>query len=550
MGKFLRKKTALDYNDVNNATLDERHVREKRKSQYLFAGLVALITFLVYLACLQNEFVNWDDSTYVTENPFIRTLNLSFLKFAFSSFYASNWHPLTWISHALDYAIWGLNPLGHHLTNNILHAINAFVVVVLVAGIIQAAKERMPAKGASPFLDEQRVLIAGCVTGLLFGLHPLRVESVAWIAERKDLLCALFFLLSILMYAGNATIVKGEEDHKDSSARVYSKQYLFSFGFFVLALLSKPMAVTVPFVLLILDWYPFKRIRSLKTCRAALVHKLPFMTLSIISSIVTIQAQKTTGAIASMEAVPLSTRVLVAVHSLMTYVGKMILPLNLVPYYPYPQNVSALSAENLLSIFLVVVITVACVVVAKRQKIWLAVWGYYVLTLIPVLGIIQVGGQSMADRYTYLPSLGPFLIIGLVVAWISKKVNKLRKWGVTVKLVSISFAMFLIISTTYLTFKQIGIWKDSMTLWSYVITKEPVSVPIAYYNRGIIFSKMGSFHQAVEDFNNAIALRHSFADAYYNRGMVFYLMGRFDKAMADFQKACDFGDRDGCNKIW
>jgi hypothetical protein len=223
-------------------------VKRTWNTEYYVAAAVALLTLLVYLPALQNEFVDWDDNVYIFDNPYIRSLDMAFFKWAFWGFHAANWHPLTWASHALDYAVWGLNPLGHHLTSISLHALNTFLVVALVTRLLDAYNT----KQNRPALNDRMVLIAAATTGLLFGLHPVHVESVAWVSERKDVLCALFFLLSLLSYLS----------YVSSNTQ---KTYLLSLGFFVLALLSKPMAVTLPVVLLILDWYPYGRIRSFKT---------------------------------------------------------------------------------------------------------------------------------------------------------------------------------------------------------------------------------------------------------------------------------------------
>ena len=320
---------------------------KKQDFKYYAAGAVSLMTFLVYLSALQNDFVGWDDGTYVVENPFIRSLNGALLKWAFLDFYASNWHPLTWISHALDYAVWGLNPLGHHLTNNILHAVNTFLVVLLVVKLMEAVRRRREAvprpkigrSTESPLTEEpydvKGPLIAAATTGLLFGLHPIHVESVAWVAERKDLLCALFFLLSIMMYIRYITPPSPSYPKRGWRSR---GSYFLSLAFFTLALLSKPMAVSLPFVLLVLDWYPFGRITSYKTFGTAFIGKMPFIALSLVSSILTVQAQK--EAIVPMELAPLSQRILVGVESLIGYLWKMILPVNLSPFYPYPKNLS------------------------------------------------------------------------------------------------------------------------------------------------------------------------------------------------------------------
>ena len=546
-------------------------MKRTRNATYYLAGLVSLATFLVYLAALHNNFVDWDDDAYVFENPYILSLRLPFFRWAFLKFYSGNWHPLTWVSHAVDHALWGLNPLGHHLTNIVLHAINASLVVFLVIRLLEAWKERAVRNGPPSFLNERTILIAAGTTGLLFGLHPIHVESVAWVSERKDLLCALFFLFSIITYAKYAQGADDERTQKRPVSRFFNKQYLFAVGLFVLALLSKPMAVTLPVVLLLLDWHPFNRIRSFKTFRTVCVEKLPFVILSLFSSIVTILAQNAGGAIQSLRAVPLSARMPVAAESLVAYLGKMAVPFNLVPYYPYPKNVSLLSPESLLSIALIAGITAACLVMAKKQKLWLLVWGYYVVTLIPVLGIIQVGAQSMADRYAYLPSLGPFFIIGLGAAWVWRAVATLKRRGLHIKVACGAAAFFVLVSLSLLTVKQIGIWKNSFTLWSYVIEKEPGRVPIAYTYRGAAFEKAGQFDKALEDyeraialnpldhavysnmgtllgklnlfsrsieyFNKAIALAPDDADAYFNRGITYVAMDQFGLGLEDFNKA-------------
>jgi hypothetical protein len=299
------------------------------KTRSFIAGAVALVTAAVFLATLRNGFVNWDDANYVYDNPHIRSLDLTFFRWAFLDFYAANWHPLSWLSHGVDYAIWGLNPLGHHLTNNILHALNTFLVVLLVAGLLKASEmhpytclppsqERRkeenplsekrggkdsqskvegseenspPLRGGDKGEGEKKnsrltiegsrfTLITAGVTGLLFGLHPLHVESVAWVAERKDLLCAFFFLLSIITYTQYAIEVNASGP-VNSASRFFNRKYLLAIGFFTLSLLSKPMAVSLPLVLLILDWYLFGRIQSLKAFWAAAIEKLPFLALAL-----------------------------------------------------------------------------------------------------------------------------------------------------------------------------------------------------------------------------------------------------------------------------
>ena len=555
-----------------------------RNTKYYIAGSVSLITFAVYLVSLQNDFVQWDDDAYVYENPNIRSFDLRFFKWAFSSFYASNWHPLTWISHALDYAVWGLNPMGHHLTNNILHAINTFIVVLLVVKLLEIVSASSPLNSPHPPLklrggaegggvilsgfSDKSILIAAATTGLLFGLHPLHVESVAWVSERKDLLCALFFLLSIMMYIRYITPPASPPPLNLRGGR---GSYLLSLLFFTLALMSKPMAVSLPFVLLILDWYPFQRILSLKTFRKVVIEKLPFFALSLFSSVLTVLAQKSGEAIVSIEAVPLSSRMPVAFQSLVLYLCKMLLPLNLLPLYPYPQNVIFFSLEYLVPMLLVTGITAACALVVRKNKLWLSVLFYYLITLLPVLGIVQVGGQAMADRYSYLPSIGPFLIAGIMTSRIYNTAAAARQWRLLLKMGGVVAASTLLALLSYASVQQIGIWKNGLVLWSYVIEKEPLNVPRAYNNLGYIFLREGQIDNAIAHFrtaidqdpayaharNNlciayksyglydkaieqcriAIGLKPDYAEAYNNLGIAYKYMGLDDKAMELYRKA-------------
>jgi Tfp pilus assembly protein PilF len=325
---------------------------------------------------------------------------------------------------------------------------------------------------------------------------------------------------------------------------VRGRSYLLSLLFFILALMSKPMAVSLPFVLLILDWYPFNRIQSMKSLRPVFAEKLPFFALSIASSVLTVLAQKAGGSMELMEFVPLSTKFIVAAKSLIAYLWKMIAPMNLIPYYPYPKDVSFFSLEYFPAIALAVVITVACIVMAKKQRLWLAAWGYYAMTLVPVLGIVQVGGQSMADRYMYLPCLGPFLLIGLAVGWSSSLGDALKRQRTAAGLFIAVIAITVFLSLSYLTFGQIRIWKNAITLWSYVIEHEPAKDYLAYYNRGIAFDRADQYNQAIEDYSMAIAINPLAYGTYISRGILHAKAGFFEKATADFNKAIDLDNID------
>ncbi len=495
-----------------------------------WAAVVSLGTLLVYLPALQYGFVNWDDNLYVYENPHIRSFSWALVKWAFTEPYAANWHPVTWFSHAFDRLLWGLNPLGHHLTSIILHAANSFLVVFVAVNIVRLADRTLSTRG---------LIACGVATGVLFGVHPLHVESVAWVAERKDLLCALFFLSSLLSYIKYATGAGNVRHEPSLSAGLRDRWYLLSLLLFVLALLSKPMAVSLPLVLLIMDWYPLDRTTSSARLRAALVEKAPFVLGSLASSVMTIWAQGAWQAIVPVDYFPLSTRLLVAARSLLAYLVNMVLPLKLIPYYPYPQDVSLLQASTFLPLAAVLAITAAWLLWGRRHRALAAVWAYYCATLLPVLGIVQVGGQAMADRYTYLPSLGPFLLAGYGFARLVDFCGKRDKGRAVCTAAGVSLAVALTLVLSFKSVRQIAVWKHSVTLWSYVIEASPRQVLLAYYNRGLVFGKNRAFARALADFNQAVSINGTFSKAYNNRGVVYFLTRMYPQALQDFTQAVD-----------
>jgi tetratricopeptide (TPR) repeat protein len=499
------------------------------------AFVISLLTALLYLPALQNNFVNWDDQYYVYENSNILSIDYQSLNWMLTAFHASNWHPLTWLSHAIDYAVWGLDPLGHHLTSIVLHGLNTFLVVILITRLIQIGQGRLSKDSqiSSPVTRHSSLgspLLAGAVTGLLFGVHPLHVESVAWVSERKDVLYAFFYLLSILVYLGYVRAEAGKR-------RVL---YVMCLVLFVCSLMSKPMAVTLPVVLLLLDVYPLGRtgIRELVGSQwRVVVEKVPFFVLSVVSSILTVQAQEAGGALKSLELHPMGERILVAFRALLFYLYKMVLPLDLAPLYPYPAVTGLLDIEYLGMVLLVVGITVFCIWRWRREKVWTVAWAYYVVTLFPVLGIIQVGGQAAADRYTYLSSLAPFLLAGLGAFEITKVVQERKDLLLLWKIPVLSLFIFLCALLLIFTVKQIKVWKDSVILWNYELNIYPDASYVAYYNRGKAFEERDEYTEALDDYKRAIDMNPRFPDSFINRGTVLEVIGSHKQALESYSKA-------------
>jgi tetratricopeptide (TPR) repeat protein len=496
------------------------------KKPYVTALAITILTIFVYLPVLQNDFVNWDDDRYVYENPDIQSFGPESVRWMFTAFHASNWHPLTWFSHAIDHSLWGLNPLGHHLTSIVLHGLNTFLVVILITRLVSFGRNDMAVqiRNSKPACRQARFeirdsLLAGAVTGLLFGLHPLHVESVAWISERKDVLCAFFTLLSMMAYL------------RYSFSEKKTLPYCLCLFFFILALMSKPMAVTLPVIFILFDIYPLQRLKR-GSFLSVFFEKLPFFAFSVASSVVTIMAQQTGGAIQSLETHPLGERLFVGIRAIIFYLVKMVWPDGLAPLYPYPLGLSFMSFDLLGSLVLVFGITVFCVALWRRQKAWSALWAYYLVSLFPVLGIIQVGGQAAADRYTYLPSLGPFLLAGLGCAYIlGKTVQKSSALSKKALFFIPFFLLFFFLSSG--TRNQITIWKDSLTLWNTELTLYP-DFSMAYKGRGKTYSEMGNYRKALTDYNRALELNPSFVDARVNRGNVYLLLGLYQKAIKDY----------------
>ena len=490
--------------------------------------IIFLITFIIYTPALKNDLVNWDDPEYVYENSHISSLTLHSCHWMLTTFHAGNWHPLTWLSHAVDYAFFSLKPLGHHLTSIVLHGLNTLLVFLLAIQLMLKAK----AVNAAPLPCTRslslpiQALIVGVVTALLFGVHPLHVESVAWVAERKDVLCAFFFLLTLCSYLFYTSSVDTKNQRFWFTACVV---------LFTAALMAKPMAVTLPLVLLLLDHYPLKRVsfsaRSYLN-RRVLLEKAPFFCLSMVSTVLTVLAQHGEGALPSMERLPLRFRLINAFHSPLFYAGKMLWPLDLVPIYPFPAHSDFLDLKYVFAPILVVGVTGVCLLLLKRGSYLLfTAWSYYLIALSPVVGVVQVGRQAAADRYTYLPSISIFLLVGMGVSWLAGRSSSV------INKVMCGVLLAMLILLAQVTIQQIKIWQDPETLWSCVVKRLPGRVLIAHNNLGQVYSNKGMYDNAVVQFEKALAIDPNYAKAYNNLGLVYYAKGMFDEANAQFKNA-------------
>jgi len=468
--------------------------------------LAGIAAFAIYIPSFGNGFVTWDDTTYVVGNPNIRSLGWGFLRWAFSTPVSSNYHPLTMISLAIDYSLFGLNATGYHIHNTLWHALDTALFLILTVRLIEASRAG---------LQRGQVLLAALVAALLFGLHPLHVESVAWVSERKDVLSTFFFLLALLfylIYAGN------------TRTRLY---YGLGLSMFVLSLLSKPMAVTLPVVLLILDYYPLGR--SKRGWPRLVIEKIPFFIISAVSATVTLITQKSGGSIQGTEFYSNTDRIIVPIRALAFYLYKLVLPTGLSPIYPLPPQRGLFDAAMLISVTAIVVITVFAVMKARRgRRLYLAVWLYYLVTLLPVVGIIKVGGQAAADRYTYITTMGFLIIAGLAFAHFWK-----RRYGPALRLIATAVTGVVLFVFSYRTIAQARVWHDPITFWSYIIARYPVDVPIAYHKRGVAYAKAGAFALAEADLTEAIRLQTGKSYPYYNRARVRAQQGNLEGAIED-----------------
>ena len=497
--------------------------------------LLILGTFGIFYRVVSYDFVNFDDDLYVTANFRVQKgLTLDNFTWAFRSIEVANWHPLTWLSHMADIQIHELNPGGHHLTNLILHVANTLLVFIIFSKMTGLLRQ------------------SACLAAL-FALHPLHVESVAWVAERKDVISTFFLFLTLWCYRRYA-------EHPDRAR--YSAVLLF----FLMGLLCKPMVVTLPFILLLLDFWPLKRLRRDAVWSAPQWHakvdarthgisnsnqsdklstttpglpsrsilylireKIPFLLLSAISCGITIVAQHNSGTVSSLEVIPFAARIANAIISYVAYIGQMILPSRLAVFYPYPSNNQGWMIAAAAGIL--ILISYLAWKAARKYPYFLFGWLWYIGTLFPVSGIVQVGAQARADRYTYIPLIGLFI---LIIWGVSDLAKKWSSWRTVIS----SGAIAILVVLAAMTWIQIGYWKNSVTLFSHAIDVTSDNY-LAHNNLGNALAALEKKDEAMAHYSAALRIHPNYAEAHYNMGRMLTDKSQFDAAIRHYSEALE-----------
>jgi len=490
------------------------------RAKVLICIFLIVATFCIYSQVQDHEFINFDDDLYITNNLNVQAgLTSESFKWAFTTSHPPYWHPMTWLSHMLDYQLYGLHPKGHYLTNLFLHISSVLILFIVLFRMTGALWQ------------------SGFVAAM-FALHPLNVESVAWIAERKNVLSTLFWLLTMwayIHYAEKPTV----------------KRYGLVFLFFTLGLMSKPMLVTLPFVLLLLDYWPLRRfqfgqerghneILEKNTAKRSevfrlVLEKVPLFLLTIGLSIVTVHLGSIAGALKSLDVFPLQARLTNAIVSYLEYLGKMIWPEKLAVFYPHPGNTLAVW-KGILCGMALVGITIISIRLIRKAPYFAVGWFWYLGTLVPVIGIVQVGGQAMADRCTYIPLIGIFII----VAWGVPEL--MSKWRYKEKVLSISVGI-IIFTLLVTTWWQVSHWKNSITLFKHAIRvtdKKYPDLALIHNILGIALRAEQKNEEAISHLKMAIWLKPDYADAYNNLGIALVAEGKIEEAISHYKMAIKF----------
>jgi len=457
---------------------------------YIFLAIIILISFFIYLPIFNNGFLAWDDNSYIKNNPLVISFDVSKI---FSSNVMGNYHPVTILVLAIEYHLFGLNAVGFHAVNLSLHLLN----VLLVFQTINLLSNKPE---------------VALVAALLFGVHPLHVESVAWAAELKDLLYTFFFLLSYIFYL----------KYIDASKRKY---LIIALLLFIVSLLSKAMAASLPVVFLLTDYFKGRKINS-----RTLLEKIPFFLIAFILGFVAVQAQQESGTTQIVEAYGFMQRIVFAGYGFILYLIKLILPIHLSAFYPYPVKPGVeMPAQYYLYLFICICILAAIIFSTRYSRKIVYGIGFFAITIFLVLQLFPVGSAVIADRYSYIPSIGVFYLVGEGVNYLWEKRYKY--------LVILSLG---IVSVFYsvTTYNRSAIWKTDLTLWNDVIEKYQ-TIATAYVGRANYLRDEKKYDEALKDYNKAVELNPGYFNSYFNRGTLYLFQKRNDEALIDINKTLE-----------
>jgi len=490
----------------------------KKSQTRLLIYLIILFVFACYPPILNSEFV-WDDSHNFVENFNYRGLSPSNLYWMFTTFHDANYHPLTWLTLGIDYLLWGMNPAGYHLTNLVLHVLNAALFFLLIIAFLR--------RNSNVTDDSYRVgiRVSAAAGALFFAVHPLRVETVAWISTRSDLLCGFFYILTIISYLRMND--KNETVHK-------KKWFLLSLLFFIFSLLSRAWGITLPLILLILDIYPLRRLswkaRLTGKHITILIEKIPFALFASGAAILAILAKKSSMLILSKHGI--IDRIMQSTYGLCFYIGKTIAPVKLSPFYMLDKSFDPMQPKYILCALLVFSISAGLIILRRSMPWALTVWVCYIVIVSPLLGFVQSGPQIVADRYTYISCM-PFGILagaGTFKLWMSLYKKSLPS---VTGIFAISLICVGLIVLSAISFRQTRTWHDSRIFWNYVLKLNPSNY-VAYYNRGALNQDQGHLNAAIADYNLAILSNPEYSEAFYNRAVAHASQKNVKNAISDY----------------
>ena len=488
---------------------------------------IVVVTCAAFFPALLNDFVNWDDDKILIDNPYYRGFGWNQLKWMFTTFHMGHYQPLSWLSFAADYLLWGMDPFGYHLTNLLLHAANSALFYFVSLRLLGAALS------ISDGEENWQLSVSAGLSALLFAIHPLRVESVAWATERRDVLSGLFLLITVGCYLRAAAM------QERNTRRWWLGMMLVGY---TLSLLSKAIGITLPAVLLLVDVYPLRRLQGSPLnwpkpqYRAVLYEKLPFIVLAVGFAIVALLAQHTTDALKPLDQFDVVSRVLQASLAFMFYLWKTLFPIHLSPIYELPVDIGPWFWLFVLSGVGTVTITVALYYLARRWPAAVTAWLYYVIVLAPVTGIAQSGPQLVADRYSYLACLGWPLLIGggIFRSWSAGDSNQTSQRP----FVATAVVVMAIVALAILTWHQTQVWRTPITLWRHAVAVTPYS-SIAHYNLGRALERENKSNQAMESYRRAVFANPRHAKAHFNLARLLALNGLDGEAIDHYRQVLE-----------